>query len=523
MKLSDLLAAVTVEATLSAAVKSPNPEISAIHYRSQAVVPGGLFVAIAGERVDGHAFIADAVARGAVAVVAERPVALAVPVIIVADSRRALAALAARLHGCPAEKLVVVGITGTNGKTTTAYLLERILQQAGFSVGVIGTINYRFGGHVRKAPVTTPESLDLQALLLEMVRAGVTHVVMEVSSHAIALNRIAGCWLDVGVFTNLTQDHLDFHRDMQTYWEVKKTLFTRHLNTGPKRDRAVAVINSNDPRGAALLRELNGHGLSVGSAATNRVHPRGIVHDAAGQRGELMTPEGAIRFASPLVGRHNLENILCAVGTAVALGIPLDKIRTGLETLDAVPGRLEPIPNRSGKFVYVDYAHTPGALENVLQCLQPLTRGRIICVFGCGGDRDPGKRPQMGEIAARMSDLAVVTSDNPRTENPARIIDQVLDGIRRATAHAYSPAELAGGFTRRGYTVEPDRRRAIRLAVLAARPGDTILIAGKGHETYQLLGERSIDFDDRVEARRALEDGATEGGGRTAAFHEDRK
>ncbi|MDZ7598944.1 MAG: Mur ligase family protein [Desulfobacterales bacterium] len=300
MKLSDLLAAVTVEASLSAAVKSPNPEISAIHYRSQAVVPGGLFVAIAGERVDGHAFIADAVARGAVAVVAERPVALAVPVIIVADSRRALAALAARLHGCPAEKLVVVGITGTNGKTTTAYLLERILQQAGFSVGVIGTINYRFGGHVRKAPVTTPESLDLQALLLEMVRAGVTHVVMEVSSHAIALDRIAGCWLDVGVFTNLTQDHLDFHRDMETYWDVKKTLFTRHLNTGPKRDRAVAVINSNDPRGAALLRELNGHGLSVGSAATNRVHPRGLLSDAApDQRGELTTPRRAPGPVSP--------------------------------------------------------------------------------------------------------------------------------------------------------------------------------------------------------------------------------
>jgi UDP-N-acetylmuramoyl-L-alanyl-D-glutamate--2,6-diaminopimelate ligase len=523
MKLSELLTAVTVEAPVTTAAKSPNPEIRAIYYRSQAVTPGGLFVAIAGERVDGHAYIADAVARGAAAVVAERPAAVAVPVIIVADSRRALAALAARFHGCPAEKLVIVGITGTNGKTTTAYLIERILQQAGFSVGVIGTIEYRFGGQVRKAPVTTPESLDLQALLVEMVRAGVTHVVMEVSSHAIAMHRIVDCWLDVGVFTNLSQDHLDFHRDMQTYWEVKKTLFTRHLNTGPKRDRAVAVINSNDPRGAALLRELNGHGLSVGSAGTNRVHPRGVVHDPAGQHGELVTPEGTIRFASPLVGRHNLENILCAVGTAVALGIPLDRIRHGLEALDAVPGRLQPIPNPSGKFVFVDYAHTPGALENVLQCLQPLARGRIICVFGCGGDRDPGKRPQMGEIAARMSDLAIVTSDNPRTENPARIIDQVLAGVRRVAAHAYSPAELAGGFTRRGYAVEPDRRRAISLAVLTARPGDTILIAGKGHETYQLLGERSIDFDDCVEARRALENPTAGGGGTAAAAREDRK
>jgi UDP-N-acetylmuramyl-tripeptide synthetase len=509
MKLSRLLTAVALQAPLSETARPSDPEISAICYRSQAVTPGGLFVAIAGTRADGHAYIADAVARGAAAVVAERPAAVPVPVALVADSRRALADLAARFHGYPAERLVIVGITGTNGKTTTAYLLERILQQAGFSVGVIGTIAYRFGGQVRKAPVTTPESLDLQALLAEMVRSGVTHVVMEVSSHAIAMQRIAGCWLDVGVFTNLSQDHLDFHRDMQTYWEVKKTLFTQHLNTGPKRDRAVAVINANDPRGAALLRELNGHGLSVGSAATNRVHPRAVVHDPAGLRGEVLTPEGAIPFAARLVGRHNLENILCAVGTAVALGIPGGRIRAGIEALDSVPGRLEPVPDPSGRFVYVDYAHTPAALENVLQCLQPLARGRIICVFGCGGDRDPGKRPQMGEIAARMSDLTIVTSDNPRSENPARIIDQVLEGIRRADVQAYSPEELVRGLGARGYAVEPDRRRAIRLAVAAARPGDTILIAGKGHETYQLLGARSIDFDDRAEARRALADAAS--------------
>jgi UDP-N-acetylmuramyl-tripeptide synthetase len=515
MKLSSLLSAVNSQAPESEAAVSSDPEISAICYRSQAVTPGGLFVAIAGAHADGHAYIGDAVARGAAAVVAERPAAVPVPVVLVPDSRRALAALAARFHGFPSERLVVVGITGTNGKTTTAYLLERILQQAGFSVGVIGTIAYRFGGQVRKAPVTTPESLDLQALLAEMVRSGVTHVVMEVSSHAIAMHRIADCWLDVGVFTNLSQDHLDFHGDMQTYWEVKKTLFTRHLITGPKRDRAVAVINADDPRGAGLLRELNGHGLSVGSAAANRVHPRGIVHGPAGLHGEVATPEGAIPFASQLVGRHNLENILCAVGAAVALGIAHDKIRSGIEALDRVPGRLEPVPDPAGRFVYVDYAHTPAALENVLQCLKPLTRGRIICVFGCGGDRDPGKRPQMGEIAARKSDLTIVTSDNPRSENPARIIDQVLTGIRRADVQAYSPEGLAGGFGPRGYTVEPDRRRAIRLAVGAARPGDTILIAGKGHETYQLLGARSIDFDDRAEARRALADAA-------AASREDR-
>ena len=515
MKLSSLLRAVTPHAPVSEAAVSSDPQISAICYRSQAVTPGGLFVAIAGAHADGHAYIGDAVARGAAAVVAERPAAVPVPVVLVPDSRRALAALAACFHGLPSERLVVVGITGTNGKTTTAYLLERILQQAGFSVGVIGTIAYRFGGQVRKAPVTTPESLDLQALLAEMVRSGVTHVVMEVSSHAIAMQRIAGCWLDVGVFTNLSQDHLDFHGDMQSYWEVKKTLFTRHLNSGPKRDRAVAVINADDPRGAALLRELNGQGLSVGSAAVNRVHPRGIVHGPAGLRGEVLTPEGAIPFTSRLVGRHNLENILCAVGAAVALGIPGDRIRAGIEALDSVPGRLEPVTDPAGRFLYVDYAHTPAALENVLQCLQPLTRGRLICVFGCGGDRDPGKRPQMGEIAARMSDLTIVTSDNPRTEDPKRIIDQVLTGIRRADLQAYSPEELAGGFGPRGYAVEPDRRRAIRLAVGAARRGDTILIAGKGHETYQLLGARSIDFDDRAEARRALADA-------TAAAREDR-
>lgn len=505
MKLSELLTSVTVDAMMAPEDAPSNPEITAIGYRSQAMRPGGLFVAIPGERVDGHTYIEDAVARGAAAVVAERPSAAGVPVIVVADSRRALAQLASRFYNGPAERLVMIGITGTNGKTTTTYLLESILQSAGFSVGVIGTINYRFAGQVRKAPMTTPESLDLQGMLAEMVRAGVTHVVMEVSSHAIAMNRIAGCWLDAAVFTNLTQDHLDFHGDMEAYWAVKKKLFTRHLITGPKRDRAVAVINGNDPHGSALLRELNGRGLSVGSAATNRIHPRGIVHDPAGQRGDLVTPEGTLRFNSPLVGQYNLENILCAVGTAVALGIPLERIQAGIESLGAVPGRLEPVPSSSGKFVYVDYAHTPGALENVLACLRPLARGRIICVFGCGGDRDPGKRPQMGEIAARLSDLAIVTSDNPRTEKPTQIIDHILVGTRRAVDHVYTPAQLAEGFTRRGYAVEPDRRRAIALAVSAARAGDTILIAGKGHETYQILGDRTIDFDDRVEARRALE------------------
>ncbi len=492
-------------------------DISSIHYRAQDVQPGGMFVAIEGRTADGHDFIGQAMKKGAVVIVLQKEpeksllssdfagAANGIPIMIqVPDTRRALADLSACFFNYPSERMYLIGVTGTNGKTTVAYLIESILLRAGFNVGVIGTINYRYANKTFPNPMTTPESLDLQRTLLEMLRAGVTHVVLEASSHAMDLYRIKGCWFDAAVFTNLSQDHLDFHGDMQSYWSSKKSLFTEYLNRGPKKDRAVAVINCNDPKGAELANMLSRPVVRTGSTPACEIKAETSRYELVGTKGRVTTPRGSFDFKTPLVGTHNVENILSAAGAAAALNIAPDTIKAGIEALAAIPGRLERIENTSGRFVYVDYAHTPDALENAASALKAIAPARIICVFGCGGDRDKEKRPLMGEIVARLCDLSVVTSDNPRSEDPAAIIEQILPGIRKVHGIRYSARDLKTRFDKKGYIVEPDRRRAIELAITASRPEDAVLIAGKGHETYQILGNTTIGFDDREEARRAL-------------------
>lgn len=484
-----------------------DPEITSLHSRAQNVKPGGLFVAIQGFAADGHDYVDQAVNNGAVAVISQKPLMVPadVQLVEVKNTRAALASLATRFYGTPSEKLVVIGITGTNGKTTTSYLIESMLQEAGQSVGVVGTINYRFSDEVHANPVTTPESLDLQRILKRMLDGGATHVVLEVSSHALDLHRVDECWMDVGVFTNLSQDHLDYHKDMADYWACKKKLFTDVLRSGPKKNHAVAVINANDPKGRELEKIPQLKRISVGDSRKNDVWVEAPEQSLYGISGKICTPHDAFDFHSPLVGIHNLENILCTVGVGIALGLSSSVIKSGIENLAKIPGRLEPVTNDRTRFVFVDYAHTPDALQNVLTSLTAVARKRIFCVFGCGGDRDRSKRPQMGSIAARMSNLAVVTSDNPRSEPPSQIIEEILVGARKTALREYHPAELGNGFAEKGFTFEPDRRSAIRLAIAASQPGDTVLIAGKGHETYQILGDRTIAFDDRLEANRALQ------------------
>jgi UDP-N-acetylmuramoyl-L-alanyl-D-glutamate--2,6-diaminopimelate ligase len=481
-----------------------DPEIKSVHYRAQHVQSGGLFVAIAGHAADGHDYVNEALQRGAVAVVSQKEITGKTINIRVPDTRQVLADIAACFFDYPSQRLTVIGITGTNGKTTTAYLVESMLQQAGYRVGVIGTINYRYADKIFANPVTTPESLDLQRILADMLQAGVSHVVMEASSHAIDLHRIRNCWFDAAVFINLSQDHLDFHGDMPSYWSSKKKLFTEYLVDGPKRDRAVAVINCNNPNGRELANILQVPVIKTGSAPDDTVRSQNAQFDLNGTSGEITTPGGIFQFKSKLVGRHNLENILCAAGVASALNLSTGHMKSGIEAVSAIPGRLERIENNTGRFVYVDYAHTPDALQNVIDALRMVMANRIICVFGCGGDRDSTKRPLMGEIAVQLCDLSVVTSDNPRTENPAAIIDQIIKGVQQLKVRCYLPVDLLNGFTDKGYVVEADRQRAIQLAIRVSEPGDTVLIAGKGHETYQILGTSTIAFDDREEARKAL-------------------
>jgi len=523
MRLSDLLKTVDpvringieakqsghVSNTSSAEHLNPDPEIGSIHYRAQDVRPGGLFVAIKGLSADGHDFIDEALRKGASAIITQKPVKSESIIIEVENTRKALAAISARFFMDPSEKLFLIGITGTNGKTTTAFLIEHILNKTGVQVGVIGTLNYRYAGKTFQNPMTTPESFDLQKILAEMLENGVSHVVMEVSSHALDLYRVYQCKFDLAIFTNLTQDHLDYHKDMNSYWSCKKRLFTEILDVKSENDRVLAIINHNDEKGIELSQNLESrldraHILSIGFSDNNPIRPEDFSCDLGGITGKISTPIGTFKFKSHLVGQHNLENILCATGAGIALGLSLDAIKHGIESVKAVPGRLESIPNDQKRFVYVDYAHTPDALENVLASLKEYAPGRLICVFGCGGNRDKAKRPQMGDIAGRYSDLVVITSDNPRNEPPLEIIDQILEGTKKSTAHAFIPSALNEDFSMKGYVVEPDRKNAIILAIKVSRPNDAILIAGKGNEPYQIIGDKTIAFDDREEAKKAL-------------------
>ncbi len=479
--------------------------ITAVAYDSREAQPGGLFVAMRGEKTDGNRFIFDAIERGAVVIASEHPrpswprdnvvcvtdiippreVPRDVQWLHVSDARKTLATAAANYYGNPGRSVKVAGITGTNGKTTATYLLDSILRAAGHSTGMLGTIAYRTPAGERAATNTTPESLDLQKFLAEVRDAGGTHLTMEVSSHALAMDRVWATPFAVAVFTNLTRDHLDYHKTFDAYFAAKRRLFQGTGCGSP----SAAVVNNDDEYGRRLehlaARVLT-YGLERGAAITAEQ----LELRFSGLEFTARTPAGPLRVHSRLAGRINVYNILAAIGAAVALGVPLQAIEQGIRAQESVPGRFQSIAAGQPYLVIVDYAHTDDALRNLIETARGINAaGRIITLFGCGGDRDRSKRPLMGEIAGRMSQHVVVTSDNPRSEAPQRIIEDILEGLKKTTTP---------------YEVEPDRARAIGLALDAAKKGDIVLLAGKGHETYQVLGDRTIDFDDREVAAEKL-------------------
>lgn len=458
--------------------------ISSVVYDSRRAQPGSLFVALHGEKADGAAYIEDAIHRGAAAVVSQTPCAFGgtFPCVQVADARLALAQLAAAFYGHPSQRLCTVGITGTNGKTTTSFMLREIFKAAGRRPGLLGTVRYEIGDRVIPAARTTPESLDLQAMFSQMERAGCDSAVMEVSSHALAQHRVEGVLYDAAVFTNLTQDHLDYHGTLEEYFTVKARLFNQV--------RRFAVINRDDPWGRRLLNEkqelpgLLSYGFEEG-ASVRGLQP---VTDAHGSRMLVQSPWGETEIRLQLIGRFNLYNALAAFAASAALGIPLPLIAKALAEMPCVPGRLEAVPNTKGKRVFVDYAHTDDALCNVLETLREITAGRLVVIFGCGGNRDKGKRPLMGQVASRLADYSILTNDNPRHEIPEKIA-----------------AEIAAGFdSERKYEIILDRHQAIARGLELVGRKDILLVAGKGHETYQEFNGAIVPFDDREAVREAL-------------------
>lgn len=469
---------------------------------SRRVRPGDLFVALSGLHTDGHVFVEDAVRRGASAVLVERlpETALTVPVVMVDHARKAMAAAAASFYDHPVRSLSLVGITGTNGKTTTSLLVESILACAGLRVGVIGTLGYRWGEVKEKPDMTTPDAADLQHLFFRMKRDGVSHVVMEVSSHALELHRVDGVFYDVGVFTNLSQDHLDFHGSMERYFNAKRRLFAEHMKES--RHAPSMVVNGDDLYGQRLVQEFAAAVCSFGLDSRSTIHPLRYTLGAQGIEASVQTPSGAVSISSSLMGRLNLYNILAAIGAVQSLGISMSAVAEGIAAVNSVEGRLQRLDNECGLQVVVDFAHTPDAMEKALECLRELASGRVWVVFGCGGDRDRTKRPVMGAVAGRYGDMVVITSDNPRTENPEAIVKDIEPGVQSTGKVRFSFEDEVLPLS--GYTIEVDRRRAIRETIRRAEPGDLVFIGGKGHETYQILGTQVRPFDDRVVAREAL-------------------
>lgn len=457
---------------------------------SREVVPGDLFVALPGEHHRGEAFIADAVARGAAAVMACAPAPGGVPTWVVDDPQRVLGPAAELVRGHPTRALVAWGVTGTNGKTTISHLLVSALSASGRRPAQIGTGALRFGERLVDSPFTTPFGDTISRFARECLDAGATDLVMEVSSHALAQHRADGVAFDVAGFTNLTQDHLDYHETLEAYGEAKARLF---LELAPR-----SAINVDDAFGAALAERVGSRAIRVSArgAKDAEVRATDVRFHRDGIAAEVETPIGRFQIESPLVGAHNLENLLVAVGMAVVRGEPAEVVEA-LGEVGAAKGRLEPVEHPGGVRILVDYAHTPDALRVAIEAIRPFTPGRVIVVFGCGGDRDRGKRPLMGAVAAERAEVVVLTSDNPRTEDPKAILAAIEEGVRGAGGKP-----LAGD---RGYVVVEDRAEAIALAIDLARAGDTVLIAGKGHETYQILGETKIPFDDREVARAHVE------------------
>jgi UDP-N-acetylmuramoyl-L-alanyl-D-glutamate--2,6-diaminopimelate ligase len=479
--------------------------VTGLAYHSREVVPGGVFVALKGCRTDGHLYLAASLKQGARVVVTEEelPPPPGVTVVRVPQARLALAHLSAAFYDHPSRELTLVGITGTNGKTSTTYLLEAILGAAGCRVGVVGTVNYRVGEATSPAPMTTPESLDLQRLLRQMRTQKVSHVFLEVSSHALDLRRVDCAAFKVGVFTNLSQDHLDYHRDLDDYFAAKSRLFFEILTNGCN-SPGLAVLNLDDPRGHILKGAVKTPTLSYGCHPESQVRPLRRRFRQDGLEALLTTPRGEVEIISRLVGPFNLANILAAAATALGLGIDLETIARGIAALEGVPGRLERFGPPAGPSVFVDYAHTPAAITQALGALQTLEFSRIITVFGCGGDRDRTKRPLMAQAAATGSRLVIVTSDNPRTEDPLAIIREIEPGLKDSGFPKLTTSAAVSGEA--GYLLIPDRREAIRLAVSLAGPGDAVLVAGKGHENYQIWGTERHHFDDREEVAQALKE-----------------
>lgn len=469
-------------------------EVTGLGYDSRRVLPGWAFFCIRGFRHDGHAFVAQAIENGASLIVAEEPVDTAGrPLALVSDTRRSMAHIASHFHGHPSKHLRIIGITGTNGKTTTTHLVRWILTRAGHPTDLVGTVINTVGG--REVPVerTTPESVDLMGLFDEMRRKGSTHVVMEVSSHALELDRVSGCEFDVGVLTNLTQDHLDFHNDLACYRVSKGRLFRDLGGTyqgTPKQGPKVAIINADDPSFHYFSEICAVPVVSYGISSEADFWAREVAVGHQGVGFALCFPGGEVKVTMPATGRFNVYNALAAAAVARLEGVEIELLRECLETFPGVAGRFQVVSGEGDPTVIVDYAHTPDGLKNVLETAREITAGGLCVVFGCGGDRDKTKRPLMGEIAARLADSVVVTSDNPRSEDPLEIAAAVEEGVRRVRES--------------GYDVIVDRRFAIRDAVRRAGVGDVIVIAGKGHETDQIFGDRTVPFDDAEVARQAL-------------------
>ena len=484
MKLKDLLAGVSILDFAG----NQDQEIKGLAYSSKEIKPGFLFAALKGEKTDGYLFIHEANQKGAVAFLSEResPQNFNKSWIQTADARLALALCSANFYAHPSQKMKVVGITGTKGKTTVTYLLEAILNKAGYAPGVIGTISYRGPGIKIKAQRTTPEAPDLQKILSQMATGGATHCLIEVSSHALELKRVAGIGFDVAVFTNLSGEHLDYHHSMDNYFAAKKKLF--FLN----KKKRMAVINIDDWWGKKLIEEVPTGVISYGLEKKAIIQAQKYSLNDRGLKLQVKYPGGIVNLSSPLLGLPNIYNILAAVATALTLSLPLPAIQQGISSLQGVPGRFEKIKNSQGLNIFVDYAHTDDALRNLLETVRKFNPPRIILVFGAGGDRDKSKRKRMGKIASQLADWTIITTDNPRSEDPLAII-----------------AEIEQGFMTEGskkYEIEPDRRAAIHKALLMGKKGDYILVAGKGHEDYQIIGRRVIPFDDGCVIKEILKE-----------------
>jgi UDP-N-acetylmuramoyl-L-alanyl-D-glutamate--2,6-diaminopimelate ligase len=475
-------------------------DVTGVANDSRKVTKGDLFVALPGTQADGAQFIADAVAKGAVAVLTQKPAPAGCPVYLVPSTPKALALVAANFYKKPAAELTLIGITGTNGKTTTAYVTESICAAGGASTGLLGTIQYRYGGTTLVPTHTTPDALELHALLRKMVDAGTDTVVMEVSSHALTQERVHGLTFKCAAFTNLTRDHLDYHKDIEDYFQAKRRLFAENLSAG-----GVAVVNGDDTYANRIYTELRGQkrmAWKFSRRGEGEISAADVELTMGGIKATLKTPAGDIPLRSKLIGAHNLENILAATGMALSAGFSRRDVQDGIERVTRVPGRMERV-EQDGIVALVDYAHSDDALKRSLEAVRHLApKGRVLVVFGCGGDRDKGKRPLMGQAAGEGADLVIVTSDNPRSEDPDEIIAEITPGIEKTGKRRMSAGKAKSG--ENGYLVDVDRAQAIQLAANLAKAGDVLLIAGKGHEAYQLVDGEKNPFDDCEEAAKAL-------------------